>query len=168
MKKKIAFFTKNLDIGGIERAIINYVNNIDKEKYEIYLFLDKAEGIYLDQVNREVKIINLNISDHKNPLIRKIKNAYKLLYYSLKYYHKFYFAASFATYLKSGSIYWFSSPYAFSDKNAYEYIVTSQGFLYNSLMNNIFGVRPALSLRTDVVYSEGDGSKDSPYIIETN
>ena len=41
MKKKIAFFTKNLDIGGIERAIINYVNNIDKEKYEIYLFLDK-------------------------------------------------------------------------------------------------------------------------------
>jgi len=104
MKKKIAFFTKNLDIGGIERAIINYVNNIDKEKYEVYLFLDKAEGIYLDQVSKEVKIINLNISNHKNPLIRKIKNAYKLFYYSLKYYHKFYFAASFATYLKSGSI----------------------------------------------------------------
>ena len=71
-------------------------------------------------------------------------------------------------YLKSGSIYWLSSPYIFSDSSIFEYRVHSTGILYFSNVDITYGVRPALSLRTGVVYSEGDGSKDSPYIIETN
>lgn len=104
MKKELAFFTKNLDIGGIERAVINYVNNIDKTKYNVTLFLEKKEGIYLDNINKDIKIIDISISNHKNILLRKFINAYKLLSFSIKYYHKFDFACSFATYLKSGNI----------------------------------------------------------------
>ena len=62
MKKELAFFTKNLDIGGIERAVINYVNNIDKTKYNVTLFLEKKEGIYLDNINKD---ININIKEIK-------------------------------------------------------------------------------------------------------
>ena len=78
-------------------------------------------------------------------------------------------SSSDSYYLKSGSIYWLLSPYSFSHSNASESIVNAAGYLssYGGVSASL-GVRPALSLRTGVVYSEGDGSKDSPYIIETN
>ena len=104
MKKKIAFFTKNLDIGGIERAIINYVNSIPKDKYEVTLFLEKKEGIYLNEIDNDIKIIDFNVSENKIIIVRKLINLLKLLIFSIKYHNKFDFAANFATYLKSGAI----------------------------------------------------------------
>jgi len=104
MKKKIAFFANKLGIGGIGRAIINYVNMIDKDKYDVTLFLNHKEGMYLDEVDSKVKVISLDISESKNLLIRKVKNAYVLLKNKLKYYHKFDFAANFHTTIKAGAI----------------------------------------------------------------
>lgn len=102
--KKIIFCSYNLDIGGIERAIINYLKGIEKEKYDVYLMLEKEEGMYLSEIPRNVKIINYNICESKNVIIRKTINALKLLYFTLKYYNKFDFSACFATSLKSSSI----------------------------------------------------------------
>ena len=102
--KKIAFFTDSLGIGGIERAIINYLKMIDKTKYEVTLFLDKKEGEYLDEISSEINVVDFNISNNKNVLIRKVSNALKLLMFSIKYYHKFYFAACFKSTIKSGAI----------------------------------------------------------------
>ena len=45
MKKKIIFGAYNLDIGGIETALVSLLNNLDYSKYEVYLFLVKKEGI---------------------------------------------------------------------------------------------------------------------------
>lgn len=104
MKKDIAFFAKSLDIGGIERAIINYVNNINYNKYNVTLFLEKKEGIYLNEINKNINIIEFNISESKNVFIRKLMNALKLIKFSIKYHNKFYFAANFATTVKSGAI----------------------------------------------------------------
>ncbi len=104
MKKSIAFFAKNLDIGGIERAIINYVNNIDYNKYNVTLFLEKKEGMYLNEINKSANIIDFNINENKNIILRKIINALKLIKFSIKYYNKFDFAANFATTVKSGAI----------------------------------------------------------------
>ena len=104
MKKNIAFFAKNLDIGGIERAIINYVNNIDYSKYNVTLFLEKKEGIYLSEINKNININNFNINENKNIIIRKFINALKLIKFSIKYNNRFDFAANFATSLKSGAI----------------------------------------------------------------
>lgn len=104
MKKNIAFFTKSLDIGGIERAIINYVNNIDYNKYNVTLFLENKEGMYLNEINKNVNIIDFNLNRNKNFIMRKFINAFKLFKFSIIYHNKFYFAANFATYLKSGAI----------------------------------------------------------------
>ena len=71
-------------------------------------------------------------------------------------------------YLTNGSRYWLSSPCSFSSHGAYEYSVDSAGNLSSKFVDGAYGMRPALSLRAGVVYSEGDGSKDNPYIIETN
>ena len=101
MKKNIAFFCDRLALGGIGRAMINYVNMIDKEKYDVTLFLNKKDGIYLNDVSDDVRIISLNISESKNVFLRKLINAYKLIYFKLKYHNKFYFAANFNTTIKA-------------------------------------------------------------------
>lgn len=103
-KKKIIFLAYNLDIGGIERAILNYIKQIDKGKYEVYLMLEKKEGIYLDEVPNDVKIIDYNICRSNNIFFRKLMNGLKITYFSLKYYNKFEFSACFATSLKSSAI----------------------------------------------------------------
>ena len=120
-KKKIAFFAGTLDIGGIERAIINYVNEIDKNKYKVTLFLENKCGVYLDEVNSDVEIIDFKLNNNKNVLLRKIFNAIRLVLFSIKYYHRYDFAANFKTTSKAGSIlvkrfslnnaYWFHGNY---------------------------------------------------------
>ena len=50
-KKKLLFAAYNLDLGGIEKALINLLNLIDYNKYEVTLVLEKKEGIFLNQLN---------------------------------------------------------------------------------------------------------------------
>ena len=141
---KVAFLTKNLDIGGIERAILNYLNYMDKLKYEITLFLDEGEGIYLNEVPKDVKIVNLNMCKSRNFLWRKLVNFFKLGYYSLKYYHKFDFAASFTTTVKSNTILakrfssnnaiWYHGEYWNTDEEAKRFVKYSNSLKYKKVV----------------------------------
>lgn len=45
MMKKIAIFQKDLDIGGIQRSLLNFVTNMDLSAYEVDLFLFKEPTI---------------------------------------------------------------------------------------------------------------------------
>ena len=101
MKKKIIFGTYNLDIGGIETALVSLLNNIDYSKYDVYLFLVKKEGIFLDQISKNVKIINFDICDSKNIIYRKFMNLCKLVYFTLRYNNKFDFSAAYGTSVKA-------------------------------------------------------------------
>lgn len=159
MKKRIAFFACNLDVGGIERAIINFVNNIDKSLYDVTLFLEKKEGIYLDNVNSDVKIIDYGISRNKFILFRKISNLFRLIYFSIRYYHKFDFACNFATSIKSGAILakrfslnnaiWIHGEYWHTKEEAEEFLKYIRCdkykkivFVSNKLKDNYLEVRP--------------------------
>ena len=144
MKKNIAFFSDRLALGGIGRAMINYVNMIDKEKYDVTLFLNKKDGIYLDDIDKSVRIISLNISESRNVILRKIINAYKLLYFRLKYHNKFYFAANFNTTIKSGAIlakccsknnaFWFHGEYWENDSEAEHFFKYTRALKYKKLV----------------------------------
>ena len=35
-------------------------------------------------------------------------------------------------------------------------------------MDSSMGVRPVISLKPEIAYSSGDGSKNNPYIVNTN
>ncbi len=68
--------------------------------------------------------------------------------------------------LASGNYYWGLSPSYFYYSSARGCIVVTDGY---SDYNNVFvsgGVRPAVSLRTGIEYMSGDGSSDTPYIID--
>jgi len=47
-----------------------------------------------------------------------------------------------------------------------EYVVDFYGNLNGEYVSYPVGARPVVSLKTGTIYSEGDGSVNSPYIIE--
>ncbi|GFR36226.1 glycosyltransferase [Thermobrachium celere] len=55
MKKKIIIVNNNLKIGGIQKSLINLLNEI-KNNYDITLLLFSDEGEYISYVPKEVKI----------------------------------------------------------------------------------------------------------------
>ena len=72
----------------------------------------------------------------------------------------------------TGSInWWLISPFNWYGNTAYTFLVYGSnlsGVLSNSYVNNTLGVRPVISLKSDVVYKSGDGTPESPYEIVTD
>ncbi len=72
-------------------------------------------------------------------------------------------------YLYTGANYWTMSPTYFDDRHAGSFCVNSYGHMYDGdYVSSSYGVRPVISLKSDTPYSDGDGTKENPYIIDTN
>ena len=71
-------------------------------------------------------------------------------------------------YLTSKSNYWTMTP-AYIEKNkAYNVIYSSTGNISSIANSSTSGVRPMISLKNDVIVTQGDGTVASPYVIEVN
>lgn len=57
MKKKILFVIPSLDLGGAEKSLVNLLNSIDYNLYEVDLFMFLKRGVFLNSVHKEVNII---------------------------------------------------------------------------------------------------------------
>jgi len=100
--KKILFTAYTFDIGGIEKALVDLLNELTK-KYQITLVLEKKQGILLSTLDSRIKIIEYRPNHNKKSLIRKSINALKRIKFIIKHKGKYDFAVSFATYSKMGS-----------------------------------------------------------------
>lgn len=96
--KKLLFAAYSLDLGGIEKALVTLVNKLQEKEYEITIVLEKKQGIFLNEINPKINIIEYNPSESKNIIKRKISNLYKRIKFLIKYKNKFDFSACFATY----------------------------------------------------------------------
>lgn len=97
--KKLLFATYDLNLGGIETSLVTLLQYLmHTKKYEITLVLEKKEGIFLDQLDSEIKIIEYTPSNHKCLPYRKLVNLLKRIKFLAKYRNKFDFSASYATY----------------------------------------------------------------------
>jgi len=101
--KKILFAAHSLDVGGIEKALVTLLNELTKKDYDITLVLEKKEGIFLEELDSEIKVITYTPNSNKNVLKRKFINLIQQIKYTLKYKNKFDFSASFATYSNSSA-----------------------------------------------------------------
>ena len=60
MKKNIIFFLHNLKVGGAEKNLINYANYLSKNDINVQIICLSAKGILKKNIDRKVKIIDLN------------------------------------------------------------------------------------------------------------
>lgn len=95
--KKILFSAYSLDVGGIETALVTLLKYLVND-YDITLVLEKKQGVFLEDLPKEIKVITYTPSSLKFKLIRKVINFVKQLRFKLKYKNKFDFSADFATY----------------------------------------------------------------------
>ena len=102
-KKKILFAAYSLDVGGIETALLSLINHL-VEEYEITLVLENKKGVFLNQIDKRVKIIEYKPSYLKFKLFAKLINLYKRLRFYIIYNKKFDFSCSYATYCKMASV----------------------------------------------------------------
>ena len=89
MKKKILFTAFNLDIGGVEKCLVNLVNNLNKDKYDITIYLQVKEGTFLNKVNETIEVKGYNLTKIKNKYLKKIVNIFKYLKILLTNFHKY-------------------------------------------------------------------------------
>lgn len=101
--EKILFAAHSLDIGGIEKALVATCNYLDKKGYDITIVLEEKQGIFMKEINKNIKIIEYKPCKSKMFLKRKIVNLIKRIKFITKYKNKYDFSASFATYSLVGS-----------------------------------------------------------------
>ena len=65
-------------------------------------------------------------------------------------------------------VYWLLTPEYFNDNWPTTYRIDSYGLVKGGNYGTVEGLRPAISLRPGIKYKDGDGSKEHPYIINTD
>lgn len=101
--KKILFTARDLNLGGIEKALVMLTNYLSEEGYDITVVLEKKEGILLDELDSKIKVYEYRPAENKIKLFQKIENMCKRIKAILKYKDKYDVGVSFATYSIPGS-----------------------------------------------------------------
>lgn len=91
MKKKVLFVMESLRIGGAEKSLVTILSMLDREKYDLYLYLFRQSGPFLEQLPKDVHLIPVPEVDalqknFKKDWITYLRQGYwKCSYYSLKW-----------------------------------------------------------------------------------
>ena len=76
-KKKIIFISQALWIGGIETALVNLINKLDYDKYDVTCLITQN---YLDMAERLTKNCKLIVADRQSPVTFTKPYKFKKLY----------------------------------------------------------------------------------------
>lgn len=102
MKTKMLITMYGMGVGGVEKALINLLQSIDKDMFDITILFLVKEGEYIDKIPCYVKVLELKVSDfQRNMLIfgtlktfllymkkLKLANAMKTLIFIYKYKYR--------------------------------------------------------------------------------
>lgn len=97
VKKKIIFRNRSLEMGGIETVLLNILNYLDYNKYEVVLLLNYKQGEFLHRVPKQVRLISAgedseSFSKNKSlNILQKVKRRIKYAIfqnYPLRFYKK--------------------------------------------------------------------------------
>ncbi len=102
-KKELLFADVNLEIGGIEKAQINLLNNINYDKYNATLILEEKVGKLLPSLNKNVILRQVKVSTNSFLPIRKLLNFTNKLIFEIYNYHNYDFSCCFTTYSYSSN-----------------------------------------------------------------
>ena len=79
MKKDILFVIPSLGVGGAEKALVNLLNIMDYDKYNVDLFVFNHNGVFMKFVPEQVNLLSLpqDYLDFSMSLRKSIKTLLK-------------------------------------------------------------------------------------------
>lgn len=101
--KKIIFFSRDLKIGGMEKALVSLLNRLQSDTNKITLVLENKTGELLNQLHPGIEVREYRVSKCKIAVLRKAINLLHRTFWRLKYANKYDFSCNYATYLTIGS-----------------------------------------------------------------
>lgn len=102
-KKRLVFTAYDLRIGGIEKALVELVNRIELDKYEVTIILEHKTGEFLSKIRKDIIIKEFKVSNCKNLYLRKFINLSRQITNLVLNYNTYDFSCCYATYSLSGN-----------------------------------------------------------------
>lgn len=148
-KKDLLFLANTMTIGGIEKSLLNLVNRINLDKYNVTILLESKEGDLLEKINSNIIIKELRVSNYPNKYIRKLINLTNKIIFFIFNGYKYDYSCCFATYSYSSNIL-----SLISSQNNSIYVHSDYTNLYNdSEFKNFFDTRSIHKFKNILVVS---------------
>lgn len=87
--KKVLFLMNDLSGGGAEKVLVDLLNHIDTKKFDITLVLLEKKGIYINSLNKNIKVKYLSGSNSLIDRIYRRLIQYKWIKYFPKSFYKY-------------------------------------------------------------------------------
>ena len=101
--KKLIFFSKHMGIGGLEKSLLNLLNSLDLDRYQVTLVLEEKQGEFLEKLDERVKVEEYRLSRCPFVPLRKLINFTKRWFWVHKNRNRYDFSCSYCTYSVIGS-----------------------------------------------------------------
>ncbi len=95
LKKDILFTGFTITTGGVSKALINLLNNIDTNKFNVTLILQIKGGELQKYISKDIKVRDYNLNKSNIKLLKKIINILKYIHILLVSHNKYDFSACF-------------------------------------------------------------------------
>ena len=73
IKKRLLFVNGHLNVGGVEKSLVDLLKAIDYDKYEVDLVLFEELGDYIDEIPKNVNIKTMNHNGNIIIIVCKIQ-----------------------------------------------------------------------------------------------
>ncbi len=101
--KRLIFFSKHMELGGLEKSLLNLLNRLNFDRYSVELVLEELHGPLLEQLDPRITVREYRLSNCKLVPLRKALNLAKRTLWTLTHKNKYDFACSYCTYSIIGS-----------------------------------------------------------------
>ena len=101
--KRLIFFSRDLAIGGMEKALVCLLNILAKRNHQITLVLEKKDGVLLEQLDKRISVKEYSLSCCSFAPARKLINLCHRVFWGIFHYHRYDFSCNYATYSVIGS-----------------------------------------------------------------
>lgn len=101
--RRLVFFSKNMEIGGMEKALLNLLNRFDFTQYSVTLVLEEKRGALLERLDPAIRVEEYRLSSCGIPLLRKLINFSHRMLWAARRRHTYDFSCAYCTYSIIGS-----------------------------------------------------------------
>ena len=101
--KRVIFFAKHMDLGGLEKSLLTLLNRLDHTQYRVTLVLEEKRGALLPQLDPRVQVKEYRLSDCPIRPVRRAQNLFKRLIWSARSRNAYDFSCAYCTYSVIGS-----------------------------------------------------------------